>query len=241
MRPKIVACIFARGGSKGVPKKNIRLLSGKPLIAYAIELARDCELIDDVIVSTDDPDIAGIAEKYGAKIPFMRPPELASDSSPEILSWQHAIQTLNAQMNRLIDVFVSIPPTSPLRNVEDITRCIEEYLNYDADIVISVKEAERNPYFNMVTLNPDGYARIVIPQKEGKGIVRRQDAPEVYDITTVAYVARPDYILNTRSIFDGKVKAVIIPKERALDIDTEYDLLIAECILKNKQQTSYLL
>jgi len=236
MKPYVVACVFARGGSKGVPHKNIRHLAGKPLIAYAIEVALECELVDEVIVSTDDPGIAEIAREYGAKIPFIRPSELAGDTSPELLSWKHAIQMLNVRKDHHnIDVFVSIPPTSPLRNVDDISNCIRMFLQNDSDVVITVKEAERNPYFNMVILNQDGYANIVIPPNEECGITRRQDAPIVYDVTTVAYVARPEFILATESIFSGKVKAVIIPKQRALDIDTELDFRIAECLLKHKK------
>lgn len=233
MKHHIVACIFARGGSKGVPKKNIRLLSGKPLIAYAIEVALDCDLIHEVLVSTDDPNIAEIAKEHGAQIPFMRPDNLAGDSSPEILSWQHAIQILNSRNDsKPIDIFVSVPPTSPLRNADDLTHCIEAFVHDDVDIVISVKEAERNPYFNMVTVDKDGYAKIAISPKDGVGITRRQDAPVLYDVTTVAYVARPEFIMTTDSIYSGKVKAVVIPKERALDIDTELDFYIAECLMK---------
>lgn len=232
MKPYVVACIFARGGSKGVPRKNIRCLAGKPLIAYAIEVARACELIDEVIVSTDDPEIAEISQRYGANVPFLRPAELAGDSSPELLSWQHAIEMLNSRKGYPnVDVFVSVPPTSPLRNVDDISNCIKTFLQSDTDLVITVKGAERNPYFNMVTSNDEGYVHLVIPPKVGCGISRRQDAPVVYDVTTVAYVAHPEFILNTDSLFCGKMKAVIIPKERALDIDTEFDFRIAECLL----------
>lgn len=236
MKPYIVACIFARGGSKGVPHKNIRPLAGKPLIAHSIEAALDCDLIDEVIVSTDDPTIAEISRQYGAITPFLRPPELAGDSSPELLSWQHAIQMLNARKDhRHVDIFVSIPPTSPLRNVDDIRTCIETYLEQECDVVITVREAERNPYFNMVTITSDGYAQVVIPPQERSGVTRRQDAPEVYDVTTVAYVASPNFILRTQSLFSGKVRAVVIPSERALDIDTLLDFKIAECLMQEKE------
>jgi N-acylneuraminate cytidylyltransferase len=235
MNPYIVACIFARGGSKGVLRKNIRLLAGKPLIAYSIEVALECELIDEVIVSTDDPDIAEISRQYGAKTPFMRPSELAGDTSPVLHSWQHAIQMLNARRDhRKIDVFVALPPTSPLRNVDDIRTCIKTFSRNDSDVVITVKEADRNPYFNMVSIDKDGYANLVIPPNDGYRFTRRQDAPVVYDVTTVAYVACPDYIMKTEHIFRGKLKTVLIPRERALDIDTELDFKIAECLLKQR-------
>jgi CMP-N-acetylneuraminic acid synthetase len=220
-----VAVICARGGSKGVPGKNIRLLGGKPLIAYAIETALSSKLVNRVIVSTDDVEIANVARRYGAGVPFMRPPELACDDSPEWLVWQHAIRTLEPKM----DVFVSVPPTSPLRSVDDVNNCIKTLLESDADIVITVRPADRNPYFNMVILDKSGYARLVIPPN--KAVQRRQDAPTVFDVTTVAYAARPEFILNAGSIFEGKVGTVIVPSERALDIDTESDFKIEEYYL----------
>ena len=229
MRPHIVGFIFARGGSKGVPRKNIRSLAGKPLIAYAIETALASKWISRVAVSTEDTEIAHIARRYGAEVPFMRPEELARDDSPEWLAWQHAIRTLGA-----MDVFVSIPPTSPLRAVEDVDGCIEALLESDADIVITVRLAERNPYFNMVALDDAGYARLMIqPSQE---IQRRQAAPAAYAITTVAYAARPEFVLNSRSLFDGKVRAFLVPCERALDIDTEMDFRIAELLLSETKR-----
>lgn len=230
MKPYTVGVIPARGGSKGVPRKNIRLLAGKPLIAYAIQTALASKFIDRVIVSTDDAEIAHIAQQYGAEVPFMRPPELARDDSPEWLTWQHAIRTLEAvEGNASMKVFVCVSPTAPLRAVEDVDACIQTLLDSDADLVITVKPAERSPYFNMVVLNEGGYARLVIPPKER--IYRRQDAPPVYDMTTVAYAARPEYVLNASYLFEGKVTAIVVPVERALDIDTELDLKFGEFLL----------
>ena len=228
---RTLAVIPARGGSKGLPGKNVRLLAGRPLIAYAIETALASKLIDRVIVSTDDPEIARIARAYGAEVPFMRPQELALDDSPEWLVWRHAIQTLGAYENGLVmDVFVCIPPTSPLRAVEDVDACINALLGSDADIVITIKKAGRNPYFNMVLLDEKNVARLVMPSEQI--IYGRQGAPPVFDMTTVAYVARPQFILNAKSIFEGKVKAVLIPEERALDIDTELDFKFAEFLIE---------
>lgn len=226
----VVAIIPARGGSKGVPRKNIRSLAGKPLIAYAIETALASDLIDRVIVSTDDAEIANVARQYGAEVPFMRPRQLAQDDSPEWLTWQHAVRMLQAiEGDAKIDVFICISPTSPLRAVEDVEACIQLLLNSDADLVITVKPAERNPYFNMVVLDGAGYARLVIPPE--RPIHRRQDAPPLYDITTVAYAFRPEFVLSANSEFEGRVKAVVVPAERALDIDTELDFKFAEFLL----------
>ena len=138
MKPYVVAGIFARGGSKGVPRKNIRLIAGKPLIAYAIETARNSALIGRVIVSTDDREIAEVAVKYGAEVPFLRPPELAQDDSPEWLAWQHTVRKLHGDTDGTPkwDVFVSVPATSPLRKVEDVDACIGALLAGDADVAI---------------------------------------------------------------------------------------------------------
>ena len=230
MNHYVVAFIFARGGSKGVLRKNVHPLAGKPLIAYAIETALASRLVDRVVVSTDDDEIADVARRHGAEVPFLRPRELAQDDSPEWLAWRHAIRALEERENGpRLDVFLSVPPTSPLRSVEDVDACIQTLLNGDADIVITVESARRNPYFNMVTLDEAGYARLSIPSE--RPIYRRQDAPAVYDMTTVAYAARPEFVLRASSWFEGKVKAVVVPPERALDIDTELDFKLAELML----------
>lgn len=230
MKPYVVGFIFARGGSKGLPHKNIRLLAGKPLIAYAIETAIASRLIDRVVVSTEDDEIAKIALQYGAEVPFMRPADLARDETPEWLAWQHAIRSIEETDKRKMGVFVSIPPTAPLRAVEDVDMCIRVLLESNADIVITVKQADRSPYFNMVSLAEDGSAQLVITPD--RTIHRRQDAPRVYDMTTVAYAARADFVLDSCSAFEGNVKAVVVPAERALDIDTELDFRFAEFLLR---------
>ncbi|MBO06460.1 MAG: acylneuraminate cytidylyltransferase family protein [Candidatus Neomarinimicrobiota bacterium] len=237
MKQYIVGFIFARGGSQGIPGKNIRLLAGKPLIAYAIETAFQSQLIDRVVVSTDDKKIARVAQECGAEIPFVRPKELAQNNSPEWLAWQHAIRTLKEQDNgRDLDVFVSIPPTAPLRVVEDLDNCIHSFLDNNVDVVITVKKASRHPSFNMVSIDENGYTTLVLPPSES--ISRRQDVSPVYDATTVAYVANPQFIMGEKSIFSGKIKSVIIPEERAVDIDTELDFQFAEYLVTNRIKTN---
>ena len=237
MKQYIVGFIFARGGSQRVPGKNIRLLAGKPLIAYAIETAFQSEFIDRVVVSTDDEKIAQVAQDFGAEIPFVRPKELAQDNSPEWLAWQHAIRALKERDNgRKLDIFVSIPPTAPLRAVEDVDSCIHIFLDSDVDVVITIKKASRHPSFNMVSIDENGYTTLVLPPS--KAISRRQDAFPVYDATTVAYVANPQFIMGAKSIFDGKIKSVIIPEERAVDIDTELDFQFAEYLMINRMKTN---
>jgi N,N'-diacetyl-8-epilegionaminate cytidylyltransferase len=236
MTSRVVGFIFARGGSKGVPRKNLRLLAGKPLIAHAIETVRASSLVERIVVSTDDAEIAAVANQFGAEVPFMRPPELARDNSPEWLAWQHAIRALQSEGDPF-DIFLSVPTTSPLRSVEDIDACIYQLLRSDADVVITVRPAERNPYFNMVVLDAGGYARLVISPSE-ENVANRQAAPAVFDMTTVAYAARPAFVLKHSSVFEGRVRTIVVPQQRALDIDTEFDLEIAEFLMarRNKRE-----
>lgn len=234
MKPYILGSIFARGGSKGIPRKNIKPLAGKPLIAYSIEVGRAVGLIDRLIVSTDDKEIAAIARQHGAEVPFMRPADLATDSSAEILSWKHAVNTIEEQSGKAVDILVCLPATSPLKEPGDVRACIEKLLNTDADIVITVREAERNPYFNMVVLDKEDNAHVAV---SGKTLpAQRQQAPKVYDVTTVAYAARRSYVLGASSVLEGKVKAVVIPSERAIDVDTMLDFEIAEFLMKRRSE-----
>ena len=230
---KTFAFIFARGGSKGVPGKNIRILDGKPLLAHSIMVAQDIVEVSRIFVSTDDQDIADVGIKYGAEI-INRPTELAQDDSPEWLAWLHAIEWLESK-GEYFDRFVSLPTTSPLRNKSDVINCLN-LLDKQTDVVVTMTDTSRSPYFNMVT-EENSYIKLLNESKEDYS--RRQDVPLAYDMTTVAYVSRPDFIKNNNKIFDGKVKAVIIPKERAVDIDDEIDFKIAEMLMKEKQGKIY--
>jgi N-acylneuraminate cytidylyltransferase len=223
---RITAFIFARGGSKGLPGKNLRRFAGKPLIAHAIEHARGVPRIQRVIVSTDSPEIAEVAKVFGAEVPFMRPADLATDTAPEWLSWRHALEFVRNEEGSLPTAMVSVPATAPLRCSGDIERCLDLFLNGGADVVVTVTTAHRSPHFNMVKRLPDDTVDLIIRLPDG--IVRRQDAPTVFDMTTIAYVANPVFVLNKNSIFQGQVKAVEVPPERAIDIDTLLDFQIAE-------------
>jgi N-acylneuraminate cytidylyltransferase len=221
--------IFARGGSKGLPGKNIRILAGKPLIAWSIEHALAVGGVDRVIVSTDSLEIAAVAKQYGAEVPFLRPAELSEDDSPEWLAWRHALNYIRETEGVFPDAMVSVPATAPLRSPIDIEKCLNKFDEGNADIIITVTDAHRNPYFNMVKTKINGDVELVnSPQLK---IERRQDAPLVYDMTTVCYVARPEFVMTSNGIFDGRVNAVHIPIERSIDIDTLLDFKIAESLL----------
>ena len=153
---KYTALICARGGSKGLPGKNIKLLCGVPLIGRSIQIAKQVGRVDKIIVSTDSEAIAQVAKEYGAEVPFMRPKELAQDNSSEWDVWKHALDYLKENN---LDALVSLPTTAPLRSVEDIENCLDEYEKDGVDVVITVTEAHRNPYFNMITNDDNGYWR----------------------------------------------------------------------------------
>lgn len=228
---KNFAFIFARGGSKGLPGKNIKSLAGKPLLQYSIDTALASPSIEQVFVSTDDDAIANVARQGGA-IVIARPAELATDTSPEWLSWRHAVEWATEHYGEF-EGFVSLPATSPLRSVEDVESAIVRRKTQGADICISVTPANRSPYFNMVKYTQEGDVELV--NKPEGDVTRRQDAPTVFDITTVVYAATPEFILNHYGIFSGKVTSIEVPKARAIDIDDIYDFKLAEAIVQSEK------
>jgi len=223
------AFIFARGGSKGLPGKNIRSLLGKPLIQYSIEVALQTSGIDKVFVSTDDDEIAKVSSSIGA-IVIDRPDELAQDDSPEWQAWQHAVSWVKEKYGEF-ETFISLPATSPLRSVKDVESAMLKRSSIGADICIAISPASRSPYFNMVQKSGNNLIELV--NKSANSISRRQDAPEVFDITTVVYVANVEFIMKNNNLFDGSVTSIEVPKYRAVDIDDMYDFNFAESILSN--------
>jgi len=224
----IVCFIGARGGSKGVANKNITQILGKPLIVWSIEQAMQCELINKVVISTDSQAIANIAREAGAEVPFMRPEHLANDTAGKWQVWQHALATYEQVSQTTVDLFVDLDCTSPLRQVADITKAIQQFQNSDVDGVFSICEARKNPYFNMVELDND---RLVISKKLPAAIVRRQDAPKVYEHAASIYVLAPDYIRNCNGLLDGKTQGYLMPPERCVDIDSPLDFELVEMLL----------
>ena len=222
------AFIFARGSSKGLPGKNIKPLLGKPLIQYSIEVALQTSGIDKVFVSTDDDDIAKVSRSIGAII-IDRPVELAQDDSPEWHAWKHAISWVSERYGKF-EEFISLPATSPLRSVEDVESAILRKSNIGADICIAITPSSRSPYFNMVKKSSNFIELVEKPKHE---ISRRQDAPEVFDITTVVYVVDVEFIMKNSNLFDGNVTSIEVPKHRAVDIDDIYDFNFVKSILNN--------
>jgi CMP-N,N'-diacetyllegionaminic acid synthase len=220
---RIVCLIPARGGSKGIPRKNIKLLAGKPLIAYTIRQALQSQYIDRTIVSTDDQEISDVARQYGAEVPFMRPADLAGDQVATVDVLLHAVDWLEKQEKYDFDILVLLHATAPLRSVDDIDSCIRMLLEAKADNVFSVTESHRNPYFNMVEIGDDGTATL---SKKGD-YVMRQNAPKVYDMNASIYVWWNDVLKKEKKIFLKKSHVYVMPKERSIDIDDDLDFTIA--------------
>ena len=230
----VVALICARGGSKGLPGKNLRRLVGRPLVVRAVDQAQAIDRISRIIVSTDSEEIASSSLEAGAEVPFQRPENLAEDDTPEWLVWRHALRYLKQADGVYPDALIVIPVTAPMRTVQDLERCLDAFEAGRADVVITVTDAQRSPYFNMVAVQPDGTVDLVI-SNEGS-FVRRQDVPEVFDVTTVAYVVDPEFVMTSNGIFEGQVRSVHIPRDRALDIDTYLDFKIAECLMTEREE-----
>lgn len=224
MNPKILAIIPARGGSKGVPRKNIRQLAGKPLIAWTIEEAKKSKYITKMILSSEDDEIIEVAKEYGCYVPFKRPLVLAQDDTPGIDPVLHAIEQCPAY-----DYVVLLQPTSPLRTVHDIDRCIEMMISQNLDFCVSVTEPSESPYW-MYKVNEDGVMQPFTEQLEM--VSRRQDLPTVYTLNGAVYVARVDKLLEEKSFLTPSTKAYIMPSERSFDIDTELDFIVCEQVLK---------
>lgn len=221
-----MAIVFARGGSKGVPRKNLAKIGGKTLLERSLEIALKVVARENVFVSTDDAEIEAVALNAGANV-LIRNSTLTADDSPEWLSWQHAVNSLRG-MGREFDTLLSLPTTSPLRSVEDVQRCIEACQG-DVDCALTVTRTSLSPAFNMVSMDAQKMARLLTPPENY--VARRQDAPSAYAITTVAYAARADFVISNRGIWEGNVVGVEIPEERSLDIDTHWDLRVANLIL----------
>lgn len=227
----ILGVIPARGGSKGVPGKNIKSVCGKPLIAHAIECGLKCPSLDHLIVTTDNQEIADVAREWGAEVPFMRPDELARDETPMLPVLQHALTASEKHYSKMVKILVLLDPTGPLRIVDDIEGCLKLLRESDCDAVISGNMAHRSPYFNMVMLNDD-YARLVFPSSEPVG--RRQDSPPIYDLNTVVWAYYRKALMEEKARVPKRTLLYLIPPERAIDIDTGLDFEILEFLTGKK-------
>ncbi|MFA6224292.1 MAG: acylneuraminate cytidylyltransferase family protein [Desulfomonilaceae bacterium] len=222
---KFLAVIPARGGSKGVPRKNIREIAGKPLIAYTIEAARYSRYLDKIIVSSEDEEILNVAKEWGAEI-LVRPAELAQDDTPGIEPVLHAIGVFSGY-----DYVVLLQPTSPLRTTNDIEATIDQCLSHQAPSCVSVCESQETPYW-MFTFGPD---MKLTPFMPGYTRTRRQDLPPAYLLNGAVYVAEIEWLVLKKDFLANDTVAYVMPVDRSLDIDTENDLQsFHKCLKKDK-------
>lgn len=223
-----IATICARGGSTGLPGKNIRPLFGRPLIAHTVAHALACPGIDRVLVSTDDEAIAAAAREAGAEVPFMRPPELATSTAPKLPVIRHLVQGVEA-MGVQVDRIVDLDPTSPLREVDDVLACLR-LLDADTDVVITGYPAEKNPYFNMVELDGQGHA--ALSKSLPGGVFARQQAPAVYSMNASVYVWWRRTL--DQGIWDGRVRLHVMPRERSIDVDSLIDFELVQLLMSRR-------
>lgn len=232
---KVLGIIPARGGSRRVPGKNIRLLAGKPLIAYTIEAAQQSTQLERLLVSTDDSKIAEVAQRYGAEVPFIRPAHLAEDTTPDQPVFLHALEWLKENNNYKPEIVVNLRPTTPFKSPEIIDRVVQKLRDTNSDIVRTMTKVEgvHHPYW-MYRLSEDGSAELFSGDIKLSEYYQRQLLPPVYRINGVVDAMKA-HIIYKGSILDSpNMKGLIISKKESIDIDTEFDFMLCECILNSQ-------
>lgn len=227
---KILVIIPARGGSKGIPHKNIKLFNGKPLIYYTIDCARAICDDEDICVSTDDPEIISVVEQYNLKVPFVRPAELATDTAGTYEVLLHALNYYE-QLGKHYDVVMLLQNTSPFRQAEHVKEALKLYTP-DVDMVVSVKECAANPYYCVFEENEEGYLHV---SKGDGNIFRRQDAPKVYEYNGAIYIMNAETLKTTHMHKMQKRVKYVMDDRSSFDLDTMTDWNIAEIIIKDNK------
>lgn len=218
--------ICARKGSKGIKNKNLRKVGDLSLVEHSIKIAKKIKN-NFITVSSDSKKILKISKKKSVQFLINRPKSLSLDKVPEIDVWKHFAYSLIKEKNINLDFIIVLPPTSPLRTLKDINNCIKKYKSKKFDMVIMGYKTNHNPFFNMVQRNKD-YVKLV--NKSKKSFFRRQDAPEIFNISTACYIINVKYLLKNNNIYNGNIGLVEIPIERSIDIDTKLDLKLANLI-----------
>lgn len=229
--PRFMALIPARGSSKGIPRKNIAPLAGKPLIAWSIAAAQQSQHLSRTIVSTEDTEIATIAQRWGAEVPFLRPPELSQDSTPGIEPLIHAVRWLEEHESYCPDYVLLLQPTSPLRRPEDIDAAITMARDQQADAVVSVCQPHTHPYW-MKRIDEQGVLRSFLPLEHTYS--HRQDLPSAYALNGAIYLVRREVLLQKATFYPDNTLAYVMPMDYSLDVDTAWDLYLVDLILKNR-------
>ncbi|WP_274362525.1 cytidylyltransferase domain-containing protein [Paenibacillus thermotolerans] len=224
---KVLAVIPARGGSKGIARKNIRNVAGKPLLAWTVEEARKSQYIDRLVLSSEDEEIIETAKGLGCEVPFVRPFELARDDTPGVAPILHAVDCIQGY-----DIVVMLQVTSPLRTVYDIDRCINLLFEKEANALVSVTSPDKSPYW-MYTVDHQSNRMTPLLNLESLPL-RRQDLKPAYALNGAVYVAKIDWFREHKSFLTEETIAYIMPKDRSFDIDTEMDLSICDFLLKQR-------
>jgi N-acylneuraminate cytidylyltransferase/CMP-N,N'-diacetyllegionaminic acid synthase len=227
---KRLCTICARGGSKGVKGKNLRILGGRPLIAHSLEQAQMSGLFKLIAVSSDAADILAAARRYGADLLIERPAELACDRAAKVPAIRHAVLSAEAQARQRYDTLVDLDVTSPLRTVDDIRGAIRLLEETRASSVITGTPARHSPYFNMVERRPDG--SVALCKTVDPPVERRQDAPACFDMNASIYVWRRDRFLADPRVFYADTQLFEMPPERSVDVDSELDFAYIEVLLR---------
>ena len=232
----VLAVVTARGGSKGIPGKNIKLLGGKPLIAYTIETAKKSRLLSHTIVSTDFDDIAAVAREWGGEVPFIRPKELAEDEVPHVPVMQHAIEVMEAAHGLQYDYAVILQPTSPFRFAEDIDETVRKLIESGAESAVTLVEMGNDEHpLKAKRLEGDRVLHYAIEEGEG---TRRQDLPRAYRRSGAVYAMRRDTLMNGR-LYGEHIVGHVVPRERSVDIDEPFDWIKAEYMLEQLRKKGY--
>ena len=224
-----LAVVTARGGSKGVPGKNLAPVAGRPLIAWTIAAAQGATQVTRVIVSTDSQEISGVAREWGAEVPFLRPAELARDQTPGVEPVLHAIEWLAENEGYRPNLVLLLQPTSPLRTAADIEAALARLAETGADAVVGVTLAEHHPYWTKA-IDDQGYLRNFVAADQVPD--RRQDLPPAYAVNGAIYLIRREVLLRDRTLFPERTVGYAMPPERSLDVDTRWDLDLADIVLR---------
>lgn len=234
MKHNILCTIACRSGSKGVQNKNIKLIAGKPLIAHTIQQAIESGIFQHIVLSTDSQEIADIGKQYGADVFFLRDAHLSTDNSGKLPVIQDALLRSEKHYQKTFDIVIDLDATSPLRLNQDIKNAYNQFIQEQNDILITASPSRRNPYFNLIEIFEDSPIKINLAKQAKEKILCRQKAPKCYDMNASIYIWRRKSLLNQTTLFGEKTGLYIMPEERSVDIDTEFDFKIVEFLLQER-------
>ena len=237
---EVLGLITARGGSKGLPRKNVLLVAGRPMIAWTIEAALESRALRRVVVSTDDEEIAEVSRRWGAEVPFLRPAELAQDGSSHFSTVVHALRWLESHEGAALDYIMLLQPTSPLRTAKDIEAAVDVARKKRADSVISVSASPAHPY-QVRRIVQDGTLEEFVPGSPPPGVpeTRRQDFPAAYHVNGAIYLIRREVLLQYETFEPPNTFPYVMPSHRSLQIDEPWDLRVANLIFGDRDDSSF--